>query len=257
MNITVIIPLHKINETYIDLMQNCLSSIKEFSKEVKVLIVAPNAIKTELDNVSFGKKLSIKKLYHDGDSSFTNQMNVGISACDTKYFSICEVDDTYHKNWLKYIKEYLSLYPDAEMILPLIKNKVNGKNAGLTNEAIWAVGFSQLQGVLTNDAILNYDLMQTSGGLFLTEKAISIGLFKTNIELTFNYEFLLRFTNNSNKCYVIPRIGYVHDNFREDSLYWLYKNDEKFKIDPEKAEFWTETARREFFYKEQRDIILK
>ena len=52
----------------------------------------------------------------------------------------------------------------------------------------------------------------------------------------------------------VPKIGYQHLNFREDSLFWLYKNDDTFKLTEDESKFWLESAKKEFFFKNKRDI---
>jgi len=79
-------------------------------------------------------------------------------------------------------------------------------------------------------------------------------MFKDNIKLTFSYEFFLRLTYNGVNIMGVPRIGYQHVNFRENSLFWLYKNDEKYKITENGVKFWLETAKKEYFFKNKRDI---
>jgi len=54
---------------------------------------------------------------------------------------------------------------------------------------------------------------------------------------------------------VIPRIGYTHVNFREDSLFWNYKEIESKKLSESEIAFWVETAKKEFFYKNKREVI--
>ena len=79
-------------------------------------------------------------------------------------------------------------------------------------------------------------------------------MFKENIKLTFGYEFFLRLTHNGVKILTVPRIGYQHVNFREDSLFWKYKNDETSKLSENEVKFWLETAKKEFFFKNNREI---
>jgi len=54
---------------------------------------------------------------------------------------------------------------------------------------------------------------------------------------------------------IVPRVGYEHVNFRENSLFWLYKNDEDMKLDEKDVKFWLETSKKEFFFKNKREII--
>jgi hypothetical protein len=74
------------------------------------------------------------------------------------------------------------------------------------------------------------------------------------MKLTFSYEFLLRLTNNGVQIMTVPRVGYQHVNFRDDSLFWLYKNNEETKLSPDEVKFWLDSAKKEFFFKNKRDI---
>lgn len=108
--------------------------------------------------------------------------------------------------------------------------------------------------MLDNEALLDYQNFQTSGGLFRTSVIKENGMFKENIKLTFTYEFLLRMTHNHVKVMSVPRIGYQHVNFRENSLFWNYKNNEKTLMSPDEVKFWLNSAKKEFFFKNKRDI---
>jgi thymidylate synthase len=90
--------------------------------------------------------------------------------------------------------------------------------------------------------------------LYKTEKIKEFGKLKENIKLTFGYEFLLRLTHNSVKIMTTPRIGYRHVNFRENSLFWSYKNTDSQKLSENEVRFWLDTAKKEFFFKNKRDV---
>ena len=79
------------------------------------------------------------------------------------------------------------------------------------------------------------------------------GGFKSSMKLTFVYEFLLRMTYNSAKIMTIPKIGYKHINLRTGSIFWNYKNGEE-KITPNEVSFWIETAKKEYFFTDDRNI---
>jgi hypothetical protein len=119
---------------------------------------------------------------------------------------------------------------------------------------MWAYGFTEKQGFLDNEVLLDYQNYQTSGGLYKTSVIKENGSFKENIKLTFSYEFLLRLTHNGVKIMSVPKIGYKHLNLREDSLFWLYKNDENSKLKENEVKFWLDTAKKEFFFKNKRDV---
>jgi len=101
---------------------------------------------------------------------------------------------------------------------------------------------------------LEYQNYQISGGLYRTQKIKDNGLLKENIKLTFGYEFLLRLTHNGVRVMIVPRVGYQHVNLREDSLFWLYKNDENSLLSEKEVKFWLDSAKKEFFFKNKRDV---
>ena len=144
---------------------------------------------------------------------------------------------------------------DVDVFLPIVKDvNVDGKFLSFTNESAWAYGFTEKQGFIDNEVLLDYQNYQTSGGLYRTQVIKDNGMFKENIKLTFSYELLLRLTHNGVKIMSVPRIGYQHVNFREDSLFWSYKNNETTKLKEDEVKFWLETAKKEFFFKNKRDV---
>ena len=73
------------------------------------------------------------------------------------------------------------------------------------------------------------------------------------MKLTFVYEFLLRMTYNSVKIMTIPRIGYKHSNLRDGSLFWDYKFGDM-KLSEQEVKFWVSTAKKEYFFVDDRNI---
>jgi hypothetical protein len=252
-NISIILPVHTIDNEYEEMLKNALSSVENFHNDVKVLIVCPTKVKIKITDIS--QKLEIIIIENKGNTDFQTQLNLGIEKCDTEWFSILEIDDEFKPIWLKSINEYVSIYPDVDIFLPIVKDiNVEGTVLSYTNESAWAYGFTEKQGFIDNDVLLEFQNYQTSGGLYRTKPVLDNGGFKDNIKLTFTYEFLLRMTYNGSRILVVPRIGYNHVNFRENSLFWSYKNDETEKISENDVKFWIETAKKEFFFKTKREI---
>ena len=252
-NITVILPIHRIEDSYRAMLDNSIKSVEQFYEDVKLIIVCPPPIKNELINLS--ELLEINIVTNNGETDFCSQVNLGIQKCDTEWFSILEVDDEYKPIWLKSIDQYVKKYNDVDVFLPVVKDiNIEGKFVNFTNESTWAYGFTEKQGFLDNEVLLDFQNYQISGGLYKTQVIKDNGSLKENIKLTFGYEFLLRLTHNNVKIITVPRVGYQHLNFREDSLFWSYKNDEKNKLTEDEAKFWLETAKKEFFFKNKRDV---
>ena len=252
-NITVLIPIHKISEDYKEMLNNALESVEDFHNDVKVSVICPNEVKTELTNLS--DKLEINYIINEGKTDFCSQVNLGIEKCDTEWFTILEVDDQFKPIWLKSISDYQKIYSDVDVFLPIVKDiNSEGKFVSFTNESAWAYGFTDMQGFIDNEVLLEYQNYQISGGLYRTQKIKDNGSLKENIKLTFGYEFLLRLTHNGVRVMTVPRVGYQHVNLREDSLFWLYKNDESSLLSENEVKFWLDSAKKEFFFKNKRDV---
>lgn len=252
-NITIILPVHRIEDSYRVMFENAVKSVEQFHNDVKLMIVCPANVKSEFANIS--DTLEVNIVTNNTKTDFCSQVNLGIENCDTEWFSILEIDDEYKSIWLKSINEYIKTYNDIDVFLPVVKDiNTEGSFVSFTNESTWAYGFTEKQGVLDNEVLLDFQNYQISGGLYKTQVVKDNGSLKENIKLTFGYEFLLRLTHNNVKIMTVPRIGYQHLNFREDSLFWSYKNDDANKISEEEAKFWLETAKKEFFFKNKRDV---
>lgn len=251
--ITIILPVHRIDGDYKEMLNNALSSIEDFHNDVVVTIVCPPSVKNEIGQLS--DKLEINYTINAGETDFCSQVNAGIINCETEWFSILEIDDEFRPIWLKSMNQYLNEHTDVDVFLPIVQDiNVNGNFVSFTNESMWAYGFTEKQGFLDNEVLLDYQNYQTSGGLYKTSVIKENGSFKENIKLTFSYEFLLRLTHNGVKIMSVPKIGYKHLNLREDSLFWLYKNDENSKLKENEVKFWLDTAKKEFFFKNKRDV---
>jgi hypothetical protein len=252
-NITIILPIHKWDEENMYMFNNAFQSVEQFYNDVTLLIVGP---KNVLSNIKIDESNLIYKLIeNDQKTDFCSQVNIGIENCETEWFSILEIDDEYTKNWLTLTTTYISENPNVSVFLPLVKDiNTDGEFINFTNEATWAYGFTTNQGFLDNESLLEYQNFQISGGLYKTSTIKEYGTLKDKIKLTFGYEFLLRLSYNGVTIMTIPRVGYKHVNLRENSLFWNYKNSMEEKLSEKEVKFWLETAKKEFFFKNQRDI---
>ena len=80
---------------------------------------------------------------------------------------------------------------------------------------------------------------------------LSIGGLKESMKMTFWYEFILRALKYGLTTFVIPKVGYLHTINRQDSL-----SDEYSKtLTEEEATWWIDLAKKEYFYKEDRNKV--
>lgn len=256
-NITVIIPLNGLTETDVPYFDQAVNSIKNLTVKPDEVIITtcncPDLIKF-LDEYDF-EQLKVSKIVNPDSNNFAKQINFAASKVKTKYFSILEFDDEYTKKWFEHVLNYEKHYPDVKIWLPIVVDVNQAKQyLGLTNEAVWAMNFGDELGFLDEQSLNNFPNFQTSGAVIDTDSFITHGGFKSNIKLTFVYELLLRLVRQDAKAMTIPKVGYIHTNMRENSLFWNYKLNQEVAISPKEADFWIQAARREYFYPYEREI---
>ena len=252
-NITVIIPIHKLEEKYIN---GCVESIKN-QKMIpdQVLIVRSDDTNLTkfLETYDFGNLKEITKVIHNetGNYDFQSQINYGVEQCETEYFTFVEYDDELSPIWIKNGSEYIDSYPEVGVFLPIVyETDENGQFISFTNESVWAKEFSEVMGVLDNNTLQKVQNFNKHGMIVKKELFLESGGLKTNMKLTFTYEFLLRMSYNDVTIMVIPKLGYKHTNNREGSLFVEYKNS----IDVLESKFWVNKAKKEYFFTEDREI---
>lgn len=252
-DISIIIPLHEINDYIKELLNRAISSVHN---EYEILIVTNTnengKLLTEFVK-DFGncKIISPSESSLEYDSSFCNLVNVGVSNCETKWFSILEFDDEYTKNWFNNVEQYIEYKPETSVFLPLEELIDYNKNnfIGYGNEAPWASSFSNEIGYIDNDCLQQYFDFYLTGSIFNTEDWNNCGGLKPSIKISFWYEFLLRLTNKGKKVFVIPKLGYKHYVNRENSLYDIYRKT----VDENESAWYFELAKQECFHKEDRN----
>jgi glycosyltransferase involved in cell wall biosynthesis len=254
-NISVILPVHELNEDTKKLFQNAVTSVAEqTTKPDELVIVVPkdseaSAYVKSLDLTSVGVTVTIAE--NEGNTDFASQTNYGVSVAKSDWISILEFDDEYAKIWFKNVVEYRAAYPDVELFMPIIIDvDTNNNFIGFTNEAVWAQSFSDELGVLDNNALLAYQNFNIDGIVIKKSAYEGFGGIKSSIKLTFIYEFLLRMTFKSVKTMVIPKFAYKHVNQREGSLFASYKET----LNPTEVKWWLAQAKKEYYFGRDRNI---
>lgn len=254
MNISILIPIHECDDKVTPLLSKAVESVVAQQKTEElpsVYIVYPTAIKESVvgwrDSMlrKHQDKVTFVLVENDGNSDFQNQVNLGASKIETDYFTILEFDDEISETYIYQGEKYIRTYTDIDVFLMMMV-EVDKNNAAqkLTNEMVWAqqfVGENGEMGYLSANALKQNTDFKISGAIINKEEFLNLGGLKSNIKLTFNYEFLLRALNNACKVYTIPKIGYKHLIDREDSLFGVYQ-----KTMPHvERKFWFDTATRE------------
>jgi hypothetical protein len=258
-NVTVILPIHRIEENEKNYFANAVKSVatQRSGNVPKLLIVVPNEeLKSELESFEYTETIKDKVtvIVNSGESDFCSQINFGVKNIDTEWFSILEMDDEYSTIWFDMVKQYMGSYTDVGVFLPLVLDvTTEGKFIHFTNEPVWAPEFSEKLGFLDNDALLNFPNFQTSGAVFNKESFESVGGFKPSIKVHFVYELLLRLTYYDKTIMTIPKLGYKKVVMRENSLYYNLNNGEN-KMRPDEARWWFNQSKKECYFKADRNI---
>jgi len=252
-DITVILPIHKMDENVGLYLEKAIKSIEQQKvKPDELLIVKPKGLVINLPECSVNTTF----VENEKEIDFCSQINLGVENTKTKYFSILEVDDEYSKIWFDNVVKYVKAYEEVDLYLPIVLDvSVEGKFLHFTNEPVWAKDFSDKLGFLDNDSLLNFPSFQLSGSVIKVETFKAVGGLKPSIRLQFIYEFLLRMSYYDKKMMTIPKLGYKKTNMRPDSLFFNYYNGVAGeKIDAVEARFWFNTARKECYFKNDRGI---
>lgn len=249
MNITVIIPIHEFNEKIQSLLDKAIESVLKQEKVDKlphiIVVSATECGDAVLTHLQSKDKLAYKFIRNEGKTDYQSQVNLAVDKVTTDYFSVLEFDDEYSTTFFRNASKYVETYNDIDVFLTMMI-EVNELNQGikLTNETVWAqqfVGENGEMGYLNANALKQYTDFKLSGAVIKKSEFLNIGGYKSNIKLTFMYEFLLRALNNASKIYSIPKIGYKHLTTREGSMF-----DEFQKTMPiDERKFWFDTAVKE------------
>lgn len=261
MNITTIIPVHELDDSTTELFKIALDSVSKQNKfNVKEyltlnIVVTPLSI-DKVKAVVSEKKLEcdVNIILNEGDGGFQSQINKGAESCKTQYFTILEFDDELSETYYFNVVKHINYYSNVDIFLPMVV-ETNDKNQvlKLTNETVWSrsfVGENGELGYLNSNSLNQYTDFKICGAIIKTNEYINSGMLKTNIELTFQYEFLLRMITNGSNIYTIPKIGCKHIVTREGSLFDTYSKT----LNKKQIQFWFNTAKKEANFQSDREI---
>lgn len=257
LSLSVILPIKSAKaKDFDEYFNRAIQSILNQSVGIEELLIVHTQEETlvNLLNSYDFSGLTVNKLEWKEEPNFASQINHGIKNAKGNWVSLFEFDDEYSPIWFKNVAKYIAAYPEVQMFLPVIVDTDEKDTfAGFTNEATFAANFTQEIGYLTNDTLQDYQNFQTAGAVIKKQVIEDFGGIKPSIKLTFIYEFLLRLTYNSVQILTIPKLGYRHSNLREGSIFWNYKHGEE-KLTEDEVKFWLQTAKREYFFNDDRVI---
>lgn len=263
-DITVIIPVHRIEEDFDSLFTEAVSSVRRNIENVKEQFKIKMAVVTTKECEPKIKELFTENedcciyINDTGKTDFCSQVNFGVSKINTDFFSILEFDDEYTDKWFLNVAKYYYGNEHISMFLPVnLCHDGEGKNWEYGNTMALTPAFMTEKEEDNDDiGIINYErlekcsLFNITGGVINTDHFKSVGCYKPSIEVSFNYELLLRMTKKGLKGMVIPKEGYIHALGRKGSLTDYYKNN----LSQNEIDRWFNVAIRECKHTEERLI---
>lgn len=255
-DITIIIPVHKVNEMILNYLDKALLSVERNRENYNNKLITTIVCTNENDKNILLKRYQNHSfniiLNNSGKTDYCSQINIASKLIDTDYFSILEYDDEYTPKWFKMASEYYYTNEDVSLFLPINIHyeEEDHRICQFSNEIVWANEFSQELGYIDFNCLENYYGFNLTGGIFNTKDFIQIGGFKPSIKVSFNYEFLLRLTNKKLKAFVVPKEGYKHVINRKESL----TDDYSKELTDEMINKWFDVAKCEYPYTEDRNV---
>lgn len=255
MEVTIIVPIHKIEENDNVLIKRAFNSIKGLEKanNASVMVIGPSSVLETAQSLyeEVGCKQEVTYIENE-ECDFDTQVNKAVMACLTPYFSVLEFDDMYTPCWFTTADKYLKENKSLSVMLPITEliNK-DGNAISFANEIAWSVGFNDNDklGVVDLDSLETFMDFNVTGAIIKTEDFISIGKLKKSLKLASWYEYLLRSAHKSKNIYVIPCTGYQHYIDRDGS----YMVESHKAITPEEGQWLIQTAKQEYFFTEDRN----
>lgn len=287
-------------------LAECLYSISEQSKSVDVIIfthklsdeqcaiiknIAENPYytlssrndkgETTQQKIDATKKLNYTIVSVPNVMNFSEIFNdVFNIASENGYemISLAEAEDSFSLKWFEISEKYSSENPEIAILLPLIKNSLNGTFTGLLNEAAWAEGMAEEAGKVDINLLMRFNCINPLGAIYKVSsikeyserekdeqgEPLENGKYlpmKKSMKLSHYYEFFLRMIYNDLKVMTVPRLGYelriVRKETYTDSTCKLPQDITEYSpeqggISPEEGRYWFELAKKEYFFDEDR-----
>jgi len=244
--INIIIPAHE----YIDDLEQTINSVLIQGDNYKPHVVGPQKVIDQIKNIDGITPC----VYVDEDTSYAAMVNHCIKRMPDEsgdWVSILEYDDELLPNFVETFERYSKSHEaDIYSLMSLNLKASDDKTLlGTTNEVTWAGGMAEKQGWY------DYNLAIKGHFSFINSMVINrkcfeeFGYFKPSMPMYEDYEWFLRMIYNDVKIYAIPQIRHYH-YVRDNSKSMSIAND----VSAIERQFWLSTARKEYFFDEDRKI---
>lgn len=242
-----------------------LSKRAENGEVTQERIPATKTLNLSIENVA--EALNFSKIFN---KTFNLALENGY-----EMISLAEAEDSFSLKWFDLVERYSSENPEVSVLLPLMRNSINGTFTGLLNEASWAEGMAEEAGKVDINLLMRFNCINPLGAVYKIEPIKEYSEvdkedektyypMKESMKLSHYYEFFLRMIYNDLKVMTVPRLGYelriVRKEIYTDSTCKLPQDITMYPADrggvsPEEGKYWFELAKKEYFFDEDRKKV--
>lgn len=247
--ICLIIPLLGNVQKYNDKLEDAITNLDD---NITILISYVTTKENEMflqsisDKYKATKTIKLQGIEDNDGIKLLDLIQEGINNCDEDWVSFLKIDDKITEIWFKNVMDYINK-TDYDVFLPLTNVYKNfGDNfefSGFENEAPLASAFSNELGFVDLESLESYYIYNLYGAVFSIPMLKSIGGIKTSMKEGYWLELMMRILYNKYSIYVIPKVGYNKYVIPSDS-----------NMSEDEYKWWINLARKEYFYKEDRNI---
>ncbi len=247
-----IIPIHKNDKT----IERALDSV--VGLESTIVYVACNVATKKWinENVEISDLLTVKFVTGKAkETSYSQLVNLGIKSIGNtaEFISILEFDDKVSPGAHAAMEPYFVDNPEFHIYTPLAamlagEDEEKLQMISMLNEASFAAGVFEEYGVYDINTMLKSNFIFVNGLYFRPVAFEMSGLFKSNIKLFEDYEFVLRALNNGCTFMAIPKVA-RHHYYTMDGEFERRKN-----LSQETRDEWLVKIKQEYFFVEDREI---
>lgn len=253
--ITIIIPVNEFNDEIKKYLTNAILSFANNGKLNKstATFVGTKEITAKcvelFNEVCPSSIMTVKSVINNKDGVF-NQINAGVFACSTPYFSVLELDDRYSDRWFDKFDDFKNENDSISIYMPLNENEdTDGNTVSFRNEIAYAESFNDELGYIDSSALDDFVDFNLTGAIIKTDDFVKLGGLKESLKIASWYEYMERTLYNNKTIFVVPHVGYYHTFGRSNSF------SEKMKetLKDGEVKWLFQTAKEEFYFKEDRN----
>lgn len=222
MDISFIFPLTEFNGVIDNHFNATITNIKPYvTGGANIILVHTDSELCSSVEAILTEKHGIKKdditVVKSKSANYFDMINTAVYSCVSKYFTVIQCEDVMEEKWIDDVQYHIQNQKNEryDMYIPLTWNykskggiALDDDFAGFTNEIALSSSFSDNLGEITFESLETFSEYTLTGAVIKTDDFITVGGFKPSLTPFVIREFLMRYTHNERRPYVIPKCGY-------------------------------------------------